>query len=148
VPVPSSLTEVLAHPCSLLEIADVEPLLGTSDLEQQQQPGPPGDARCAYFVKSGRGIVELYFHVPSRKADFDKSPTERDSISGIGDRAYADKRLTVGHVDVLEGDQTFFVQIVPSQGGPLHGAGARTAATQLARTIAGRIAVEASAKDR
>ncbi len=132
----------LSHPCALLLRSDAELILDSTDLQQLEEPGPPGDARCVWAVNGQRGFVELHVNFPTRKDIFDEPQADRLAISGIGDRAYFQKRSRWGHVDVLKGDQTFFVQIelgslasgrakTPDQ--------ARSQAIGLARSIAGRL---------
>jgi len=132
----------LAHPCDILQRADAEAILDTSDLQEQEEPGSPGDAHCIWAVNGARGFVELRIQVPSRKAGFDRSVPDRVPVSGIGDRAYIQKRLSWGHIDVLKGDQTFFVQIekgTPAAGRPLGPDQVRTETITLARTVASRM---------
>ncbi|HEX3344430.1 MAG TPA: hypothetical protein VHS09_07640 [Polyangiaceae bacterium] len=131
-----------AHPCDILRRADAEAILGSSDLQDQEEPGPPGDARCIWAVRGARGFVELRVHFPSRKDTFNQPAPDREPVPGIGDKAFVQKRLSWGHVDVLKGDQTFFVQIkpgdTPGEGSPgLDHVRAQTIA--LARTLAPRI---------
>jgi hypothetical protein len=131
-----------AHPCSILRRADAEAILGTHDLHEEEQPGPPGDARCAWSTTAGLGMVELRVHFPSRKDIFDRRVQERTPVPGIGDKAYVEKRQTWGHVDVLKGDQTFFVQIERSKvntGAQDDPDKVRTDTIALARTLAPRI---------
>jgi hypothetical protein len=131
-----------AHPCSLLSRSDAEEILESTDLQPLEEPGPPGDSHCVWAVNGARGFVELRVQFPSRKASFDQPMADRRPVSAVGDRAYVQKRLSWGHVDVLKGDQTFFVQI---EHGSLAGGRPKTAdqvqseAIVLARTIAGRI---------
>jgi len=142
---PSSSTDIaakLAHPCDMLQRADAEAILDTSDLQQQEEPGSPGDAHCIWAVNGARGFVELRIQVPSRKAGFDRSVPDRLPVPGVGDRAYLQKRLSWGHIDVLKGDQTFFVQIekgTPAAGRPLGPDQVRTETIALARTVASRM---------
>jgi hypothetical protein len=129
----------IAHPCSVLRRSDAEPLLGGSDLQMDEQPGGAGDAVCGWFQPGRSGRVELRIHVPSRKADFSHIPLERKPIPGIGDGAYLEANTARGHVDVLKGDQTFYVQV---QHGNLSAANPTTTHTEaitLARTIASRL---------
>jgi hypothetical protein len=139
---PSGPDDKLAHPCSVLQRSDAESILGTTDLHEEEEPGIPGDARCAWSRNGGRGRVELRIHVPSRKEGFDNAVPDRSPIPGLGDSAYARKRLSWGHVDVLKGDQTFFVQVQPGDAATGHGESpdkAREQAIALARTIVTRI---------
>jgi hypothetical protein len=142
---PSSSTELaakLAHPCQLLQRADAEAILDTSDLQQQEEPGSPGDAHCIWAVNGARGFVELRIQVPSRKAGFDRSVPDRLPVAGVGDRAYLQKRLSWGHIDVLKGEQTFFVQIekgTPAPGHPVSPDQVQTETVALARTVASRM---------
>jgi Protein of unknown function (DUF3558) len=131
-----------AHPCSILRRADAEAILGTHDLHEEEQPGPPGDARCAWSTSAGLGMVELRVHFPSRKDIFDRRVQDRTPVPGIGDKAYVEKRQTWGHVDVLKGDQTFFVQIERSKvntGTDDDPDKVRADTIALARTLAPRI---------
>jgi hypothetical protein len=129
-----------AHPCALLQRADAESVLGATDLHEDERPGPPGDARCAWAVNGGRGLVELYIQLPSRKDDFDHSNQEREQVPGVGDRAYIQKRRAIGHVDVLKGEQTFYVQLIPpDRGGTQSPATVAAQAIALAKTIASRM---------
>ena len=139
---PADPSARFAHPCTLLQRADAEGILGTSDLHQEEQGGPPGDARCAWSVNGGRGLVELRVNFPARKDDFDKGSPDRTLVPGIGDRAYVQRHLRWGHVDVLKGDQTFLVQIEPGSaagGHPSNPDQVRVQAVTLARTIASRM---------
>ena len=139
---PGDPSAKFAHPCSLLQRADAEGILGTSDLHQEEQGGPPGDARCAWSVKGARGMVELRVNFPTRKDGFDQGSPDRTLVPGIGDRAYVQRRLSWGHVDVLKGDQTFFVQIEQGSvagGHPSDPDQLRTQAVILARTVASRM---------
>jgi hypothetical protein len=131
-----------AHPCSILQRSDAVAVLGSNDLHEEEQPGRPGDARCAWSTVAGRGMVELRMHFPSRKDTFDRNVQERTLVPGIGDKAYVEKRLTWGHVDVLKGEQTFFVQIERSRVAASGGDDpdkVRVDTIALARTIAARI---------
>jgi hypothetical protein len=131
-----------AHPCDILQRSDAEGILGTTDLTEQEQPGPPGDAHCIWAVKGARGFVELRVHFPTRKDGFDRAVPDRTSVPGIGDRAYLQKRLSWGHIDVLKGDQTFFVQIehgMVAAGRPPSPDQVRTETIALARTIVSRM---------
>jgi hypothetical protein len=142
---PSSSTDratKLSHPCRLLLRADAEEILGPGDLVQQEEPGPPGDARCVWAVKGQRGFVELHINFPTRNDTFDEPQSDRVPVSAVGDRAYVQKRLSWGHVDVLKGDQTFFVQIEHgslADGRPKSADQVRSEAIVLARTIAARL---------
>jgi hypothetical protein len=131
-----------AHPCSILQRADAEAILGTKNLREEEQPGPPGDARCAWSVKDARGIVELYIQIPSRKRAFDRSSADRTPVPALGDKAYVQKRQTWGHVDVLKGEQTFFVQVersnIVSGAGP-DPAGLSVEVIALAKKVASRM---------
>jgi len=132
----------IAHPCDILQRADAEAILDTTDLQQQEEPGSPGDAHCIWAVNGARGFVELRIQVPTRKAGFDRSVPDRLPVSGVGDRAYIQKRLSWGHIDVLKGDQTFFVQIEKgtlAAGHPLGPDQVRTETIALARTVASRM---------
>ncbi len=132
----------LAHPCKLLTEGDAEEALGTSDLRMTEQPaGSPGDARCLWSVTAGRGFVELLVHVPSRKDTFGAGPGSTP-LPGVGDRAYARSRASWGHVDVLKGDQTFFVQVqspAPQPGAGPAADAAQKAAVAIARNVASRL---------
>jgi hypothetical protein len=132
-----------AHPCSILQRSDAEAILGSADLHEEEQPGPPGDARCAWSAIASRGMVELLVQFPARKEGFDRSSQDRTPIRGIGDKAYLQKRLNWGHVDVLKGDRTFFVQVERSR---IRASGSaddpdqvRADTVALARTLAPRI---------
>ena len=131
-----------AHPCTVLRRSDAEALLGTTDLHEVEEPGPPADARCAWSVTSGRGLVELRVHFPTRKEGFDRAVPDRNPVTGVGDRAYVQKRLSWAHVDVLKGDQTFFVQIERGGLAPAQERDPeqmRSDAITLARTIVSRM---------
>jgi hypothetical protein len=132
-----------AHPCSILRRSDAEAALGSHDLQENEQPGPPGDARCAWSTDNGRGMVELRVHFPSRTDGFDRDVRDRMPVPGVGDRAYVEKRLTWGHVDVMKGGQTFFVQIersrVTASGVADDPDKVRADTIALARTVASRI---------
>ena len=107
--------------------------------KQQEQPGGPGDALCAWTPSAGSGRVEVRIHVPSRKADFDRRYIERTPVPGLGDRAYVQEKTTWGHVDVLHGEQTFYVQV---EHGKLAGSPpekTHAEAIALARTIVQRM---------
>ena len=47
---PLSAAGKFAHPCSVLQRSDAEAILGTTELHEEEEPGPPGDARCAWSV--------------------------------------------------------------------------------------------------
>ena len=139
---PTALAGKLAHPCSLLQRADVEPILGSTDLQQKEEAGPPGDAHCIWAVNGARGFVELRVQFPTRAAGFDVGAPDRVAVPGVGDRAYLQKRLSWGHIDVLKNGQTFFIQIEHGSlaaGRPRSPEDVRTETVALARTIASRM---------
>jgi hypothetical protein len=140
---PPAADAKFAHPCSILQRSDAEAILGTGDLHEEEQPGPPGDARCAWSAIARRGMVELRVQFPARKEGFDRNVPDRMSIPGIGDKAYLQKRMNWGHVDVLKGERTFFVQVERSRIGVNGGADdpdkLRADTVALARTLAPRI---------
>jgi hypothetical protein len=133
------VVDPIAHPCSVLRRSDVEPVLGTSDLQMDEQPGGAGDAVCGWSPPGRSGRVELRIHVPSRKADFSHLPIERKPIPCIGDAAYLEANTARGHVDVLKGDQTFYVQVQQGNLSGVNPTTTHTQATTLARTIASRM---------
>ena len=137
---PTTAAAKLAHPCSLLQRSDAEGILGSTDLHEDEQPGAPGPARCAWAVNGGRGMVELYIQIPSQKDDFERSQQERSPVPGVGDRAYIQKRRAIGHVDVLKGEQTFYVQLIPpDMGGSPSPAAVAAQTVALAKTVASRM---------
>jgi hypothetical protein len=132
-----------AHPCQLLQRGDVEPVLGTADLRPTEEPaGHPGDARCLWAVSNARGFAELRIHVPTRKDELLRPSAERRPVPNLGDKAYALSRNTWGHVDVLKGDQTFYVQVQRPGGPGSHDESpdkAQQDAVALARVVAARL---------
>ena len=139
---PAATAAKFANPCNLLQRSDAEAILGTTDLQQQEEPGPPGDSHCIWAVNGARGFVELRVQFPSRASSFDVSAPDRTPVPGVGDRAYIQKRLSWGHIDVLKGDQTFFIQIEHGSlaaGRPRGPEEVRTEAVAVARTVASRM---------
>lgn len=138
----ADLATKLSHPCRLLLRSDAEEILGPGELQPLEEPGPPGDARCVWAVKGQRGFVELHVNFPTRKDGFDEPHADRVPVSGVGDWAYVQKRLSWGHVDFIKGDQTLFVQIEHgglADGHPKSPDQVRSETLVLARTIAGRL---------
>lgn len=103
-----------------------------------EQPGGAGDAVCGWSPVGASGRVELRIHVPSRKAEFSRLP-ERKAIPGIGDAAYLETNTARGHVDVLKGEQTFYVQIEHGNLSKANPVTTHMEAISLARTIASRL---------
>jgi hypothetical protein len=139
---PATFTAKFAHPCDLLRSSDAEAILDSTDLQQQEEPGGPGDAHCIWAVNGARGFVELRVQLPTRKDGFDRPVPDRLPVPGVGDRAYIQKRLSWGHLDVLKGDQTFFVQIEHgglAAGRPHSPEEVRTETIALGRTVASRM---------
>jgi hypothetical protein len=136
-------TDPFAHPCQILQRADVQSVLGPAELQSTEEPaGHPGDARCLWAVSNAKGFAELRIHVPTRKDELMKADAERKAVPGLGDKAYVLSRNSWGHVDVLKGDQTFFVQL-QRPGGPGSHDEAQDRAQQdaiaLARIVASRL---------
>jgi hypothetical protein len=139
---PATFAAKFAHPCDLLQRSDAEAILGSTDLQQQEEPGGPGDAHCIWAVNAARGFVELRVQLPTRKDGFDRPVPDRLPVPGVGDRAYIQKRLSWGHLDVMKGDQTFFVQIEHGSlaaGRPHTPEEVRTETIALGRTVASRM---------
>jgi hypothetical protein len=104
----------------------------------QEQPGGAGDAVCTWSPTGTSGSVELRIHVPSRTAEFSRL-RERKAIPGIGDEAYLEQNTARGHVDVLKGGQTFYVQVDHSNLAAVSPARTHAEATGLARDVASRM---------
>jgi hypothetical protein len=133
-------TGPLAHPCSLLLRADVEPILG-SDLSQTEDPaGATTDARCLWSVSGGRGFVELHLQNPPQGlVAFRKAGgAERKPLPGLGEAAYSQTQGQGGRVDVYKNGLTFFVHVLPHERAPTS-APPLDQAGNIARAVAGRL---------
>jgi hypothetical protein len=136
---PAATAAKFAHPCNLLQRSDAEAILGTTDLQRQEEPGPPGDAHCLWAVNGARGFVELRVQFPTRASTFDIPAPDRTPVPGVGDRAYLQKRRSWEHIDVLKGDQTFFIQIGRRGPSSMRPEEVQTEAVAVARTVASRM---------
>ena len=140
-----------AHPCQILTRADAEKVLGSKDLREKETTetvtnGVPSDVGCVWSVTGGGGFAEIHIHVPTKKDRFDKVTAftpERTVVGNVGDKAYLETKTKWGHVDVLKGDQTFFVQVESGNSAFGHGAQAiqsmHEATVDLARILANRM---------
>ena len=140
-----------AHPCQILTRADAEKVLGSKDLREKETTetvtnGVPSDVGCVWSVTGGGGFAEIHIHVPTKKDRFDHVSAftpERTVVGNVGDKAYLETKTKWGHVDVLKGDQTFFVQVESGNSAFGHGAQAiqsmHEATVDLARILASRM---------
>jgi hypothetical protein len=109
------LPEALAHPCTLLDRADIEAALGTGNFTPEETPckQPAGGGGCTWHVPKGGGFAEVLLRHPSNRADFERLMVEmgRTPLDGLGDRAYVAPKMKWGHVDVVKNGQVFMVQV-------------------------------------
>jgi hypothetical protein len=120
---PVSAAGPLPAPCSLLTVADVAPLFGTTALDVKPATGPaPGTAVCSFTLKVGSQGKEV--DVKTRN-DYANDPSyvlptasaTATSVSGLGDGAIIEtvntgtRRITVKKgKNALEITVTFYTQ--------------------------------------
>jgi hypothetical protein len=122
---PVSAAGPLPAPCSLLTVADVAPLFGTTALDVKPAPGPqPGTAVCSFTLKVGVQGKEVdvkthndYANDPSYVLP--TASATATAVSGLGDGAIVDtvntgtRRITVKEgKNALEITVTFYTQPV------------------------------------
>jgi hypothetical protein len=130
----------LAHPCTLLPRADVEPLLGSEVAQTEDAAGATTDARCLWSVSGGRGFVELHMQNPPKGlAAFRKdNGAEGKPMPGLGEAAYSKNQTRGARVEVYKNGFSFFVQVLPPSHGGTESPPLDQAST-VARAVAGRL---------